>query len=700
MAKTTTTLNTRKAGPVTGLAVALVYLAPQWALAAAPECRYCPAYAGSEAAVELGVGYKDEDATQATRYSGPAEEGAFGVLNGEAGLRTSGGDDWRFEADDLGLDSRRLDAEGGRQGSYGLTLQYQEIPNYRDRTSFSPYQGDGERLSLPAGWIAGSNTNDLPTLSRDLSRRPLETKRDGLGMTFTLTPNPDWEVFGHVRHEEKDGFEDLGATFAFNQTVILPVAVDYQTDDFGLGVGYGGPGWQVQVAYQGSLFRNGNDELLWQNPYAQPGDATEFGRLAQAPDNEFHQITALAGMDIGEATHLNAKVAFGRMTQDDDFLAYSVNPLFAGKALPADSLDGEIQTSLAQLRLSSRLNPKLRLNLDYTYSDRDNDTDRWRWDHVVTDLIDPAGFRVNTPYSFTQNLFRAKLAYRLAARTELSGGFDYDRRERNFQSVEETEDRKGWGRLDFSPHEDFKASIKLAYAIRDAASGYEAVDHLVEFNEVQNPLLRIHNLTDRDRGEVGASLSWLASDALTLGLAVDYYRDDYDDTELGLEQATGSLISVDAAFVLSADLSASLFYTHDRLASEQSGQTFFTTPWALDDSYVTNTIGLGMRWDVLPKRLDLEGDLSFSAFRGELRYAAAADYPDLQSYSTALNLRGNYHLDTHQTLRLQLRYQRYQETDWAKDGLVNGLRSVLDLGRADLNEEAVLVSIAYRYRFE
>lgn len=672
-----------------------------------PTCRYCPDYRGTTGWVEAGAGYQDEDSAPFGRYTGLDDEGFHGVLNGRIGHRGGGGRYLDMAADDLGLESRRLGLEGGIQGRFDLSLEYDEIPNHRDRTSFSPFRGDS-RLTLPAGWVPGATTGNLPNLGRDLRRTELETQRERLGIGFRLMPESAWEVFGHVRREEKDGTQDLGASFGFNQTVILPAAVDYETDDFSFGVGYNGHELQARVAYDGSVFRNDDSAITWQNPFVAPGANTGFGRLAGAPDNEFHQLSAMLGYALGKATRLNAKFALGRMTQDDSFLPHSINPLFAGNVLAANDLDGEVNTTLAEVRVTSRLTPRLRVSADFTYSDRDNDSERRQWDYVVTDLVDPAGTtRVNTPYGFTQNLARLKAAYRLPQEMEVQGGFEYDRMERTFQSVNETEDRTVWGQVRFRPAPTVETSFKLSHADRDAST-YRPVAHITDFNEIQNPLMRIHNLTDRTRDKVSGTVSWMMTPAVTLAVDVDFYRDDYDDTQWGLQKANGRMVSVDASFFIREGLTASAFFTNDRMESDQAGRTFWSgnpaDQWMVDDRYNTDTFGVGLNWTPLPNRLDLSADFTYSEFRGDIDYADGTgprpSYPRLKTDITALNLRGDYHIDARQSVVVRWRYEHYDEEDWARDGVVNSLATVLDLGREPFDDEAVMASVAYRYRFD
>src|SRR6478735_3646514 len=80
-------------------------------------CKFCPfEEAGFRFTPNLGVGYVSDDSAKFGEYTGMNEQGAY--LIADADGRYLGKDDlWLdFSAVDLGLDSRFVGLEGGRQG--------------------------------------------------------------------------------------------------------------------------------------------------------------------------------------------------------------------------------------------------------------------------------------------------------------------------------------------------------------------------------------------------------------------------------------------------------------------------------------------------------------------------------------------------------------------------------------------------------
>lgn len=674
-----------------------------------PTCKYCPEATGTSGWVEGGVGYQNDDDYHFGRYTGFEEEG--GVVNASGELRYRG-EDGTFvdgEAHDLGVESRRLELRGGRQGKYEIGIEYDQIPNFRERSVFSPFRdlGDG-RYGLPADFVPGPTTADMPTLATDLERVPLKTERDRTGARFSLYPDKRWEVSGYARHEKKDGVKDMGATFGFTQTVYLPVSFEYQTDEFGVTLGYTGERFQSEFTYTGSLFSNDQNAITWRNPYQDATSDTAWGRLAEAPDNEFHQISAILGYQLSTDTRLSARLARGRMTQDEDFLPYTINPGIATSPLPASSLDGKVDTTLASVEVNSRPMPKLRLDASYTYSDRDNKSSVNVYDYVVTDTA-AAGMRQNRPYSYTQQLVRLKAAYRFPKDINLSAGYDDDEMKRTYVQAEKTHDKTIWAKLKLRPLDMLETTLKYSYSDRSASSyiPLSQIDPLLDnpsANFYDNPLMRVLTMADRTRDKIGFGLFLMPYETLSLGIDVDYVKDSYDEMFLGLQEAKGLIYTTSLSYTFSENLAASAFYTYDNLKSNQKGseKLLFTDPenlWIASSQNRTDTVGFGLTWSPIPEKLEIGADLTYSEFTGEIGFDASPALPDISSTLSALSLHGSYRLSESLSLRAEYRYEKYQEEDWSKDGVVNTLPTLLSLGTAPQDSSTYLGLVSLRYEF-
>lgn len=669
-------------------------------------CEDCPLYVGWSGWVEGGLGHQNRDSTHYGRFTGHHDKGGF--INADANVRYRAVDGTyaNIQARDMGLDSRDLILSGGKQGKYGVTFEFDQIPNYRDQDAYSPLRKQGKgNLGLPPSWVAGPDTNNMPTLTSNLKRATLKTRRDRTGVSFNYIPLENWEITGFFQEEKKKGTREVGAGFGFGSMSLLPANMDYRTDNFGLTLGFKGKSVQTQLAYTGSLFKNDQAAITFENPFSTPIGASS-GRIADAPDNQFHQLSGLLGYQITDKTRLNAQLSYGRLTQDKSYLPYSSMPGFGSPTVKA--LDGRVDTKLAKLGITSRPTPRLQLNANYTYSDRDNKTKVQTYEYIITDLYQgmypgtSTNIQIqNRPYSFKQNLLRTKAAYLLPMGANLSGGFDYDQMERTYLQVKETKDKTLWGKLQLHPTETLETSLKWSHSRRSASSyrNDPTLEHPVYAN---HPLMRALQLADRKRDKVVVGLSYNPMAKLSLGLDLDYYKDDYDKTVFGLHQAKGYTLTPTASYMFSDALTGSLFYAHDKLSSRQKGTEWLLPPstlddrWAASDSNLTQTLGLNLDWKAIPNKLDLGADLVYADFSGKTHYQGAPSLPELESTLTALGVHGTFRKDKQLSYRADYRYERYKESDWAK----SSLPSVLDLAQTPSKQEMHLIYFSVRYSFE
>ncbi len=346
------------------------------------KCESCPFEKGTSGNVNAGVGYVSEDSAKFGEYTGLNEKGAYFIGDGQARYRGQDATYWNFDMTDIGLSSRSIGLEGGRQGQYKLFLNYDELPHYITDTAQTPFLGTGgNSLTLPPGFPAPT-TGRMP-LSSTLQDVDLDTQRKQVGVGGSWTMGGlDYAV--SFRHETKEGTKRTAGAFFINAAQLVD-PVDYTTDQIDASVSYAGARWQAKVSYYGSIFRNDNDALTWQNPFTFPAGAS--GQLAQPPGNEFHQLRALAAYQFSARTHATADIAYGRGTQDEGFLAPTLNTTLAVPALPGSSLNGRVNTFDANVKLASALTDQLRVNAAYAHNDRDNDTTQAVYGWVSTDMF-------------------------------------------------------------------------------------------------------------------------------------------------------------------------------------------------------------------------------------------------------------------------------------------------------------------------
>lgn len=714
--------------------------------------------------IELGIGYVSRDTARFGIHNGLDEQGLSGIAGfalqaTDAAGRHTGY--WEFSGQNLGVDSRSIAFEQGRQGVYRFTLDYAGLPTVRSDSSRTPFTDPGDNyLALPGNWVPATSTAGMTQLLPSLQDADLELKRERLRLGYDKVLPQHWQLRTSYQNETKDGISSLGAVIGNSggnpRAVLLPQPIDYRTQQFDAALSYADGGKSFEIAYYLSAFGQGERSLTWQNPYAaisgwgsnsaavdiaeaSVGYPDGEGRAALPPDNQFHQISMLGGYQLGDYSHLNADIAVGRMTQNETFLPYTVNPVLAAsitEALPRNSLDGRIDTTLFNLRFSSRPTPRFNWRAAWRYDNRDNKTPRDEYFFIAGDSITQtdAGsasstlsrYRRNEPYSYREQKYSADASYRVARRTDLSAGVERRDIDRDYSEREQAiEDTVKFG-IKSTLGERFTAGLDLARTRRHGSSYRGEEPFLSSYRPdytgnpatlgwENHPDLRKYYMADRIRTRAALSANYLMGEAWTTSLGVNYLQDDYNRSEMGLTDSKMTGYTLDISYNPGGDNLLYGFYSHDNMDSDQDGRAFRGSAKAADSADPardwfatlrdeTDTVGLGFKRE-LSNTLSIGADYVYANARGEVDVTtgaalSAAPLPDTLVRLQSLEMYGDYLLRPGTTIKARYRVEKYHSRDWAVDGVApNTLANVITLGEdsPDYTVHVILLSVVTEF---
>ena len=168
------------------------------------KCTACPYPKGTTGTVDAGLGYVSDSSQKFGDYTGLDQKGAFLELGGTVSHRGENGYFADLWAADLGLDSRRLYGEAGREGLYSLNVGYAEIPRHLTEGASTPFLGiGGNMLTLPPGYPA-ADTSGMP-LASTLQPVDIGFKYKRLDLGGTYIGEKGWSANLSLRHDERDG---------------------------------------------------------------------------------------------------------------------------------------------------------------------------------------------------------------------------------------------------------------------------------------------------------------------------------------------------------------------------------------------------------------------------------------------------------------------------------------------------------------
>ncbi len=662
-------------------------------------CESCPFDEGARGHYEVGATSVSDDAARFGNASGYDTEGAYANVDG-SGRYTSDGYRLDWYVEDLGLDSRIIAIDGGRQGSFGFHVGYSDVVYRRfdtTQTVFNPSTTD--TLTLPAGWVRAGTTTDFTQLSSSLRRQNIGTDRQIVDLGANWKPAAAFRVFADFRRQTKDGI-DISSGSNYTQAPFLPRWIDYETDQVDAGIQYGTNRANLTLAYYGSYFTNHHASLTWDTPFAtSPG--AELFRMAVAPDNDYQQIS-LSG--AYRATALDTVVAFnvasGSGEQNETLLPYTINPNVVASSLPRNSLDAEVDTSNYALTITSRPFPKGRIKFSYRHDERDNKTLQSDWSRVIVDFFDSGEFEPNVPYSFERSTISLSGELVMWKDIRVSGGYDRKEIERDFQEVAKQTIDAGWGQVRWRPLAWLDLRFKGGASERDI----DRYDESIAVSLGQNPLLRKYNLAYRYRsyGELIASITPVES-PLSLSTTVLFADDRYNKSLLGMTDSEELRATADINWAVSDNASVYLVVGHEAIDALQLGsEQFDAWDWSATHEDSFSHVGAGFHWRQAEGKYQLRFDYNrgdgntridvFSLSGGQSRL------PDLESTLDSATIEATYRWNDRWTGTFDLRYESFDLTDWALVSPTT-LPTILTLGAQPYNYDVWALGVSVRYSF-
>ena len=400
------------------------------------------------------------------------------------------------------------------------------------------------------------------------------------GAAFSYTPGRSWvfSVSGSRERRRGTAPQSLGMYFALSPAEVA-APLDFKTDVFSGAAEYVRKSWNAGVRVAHSTFVNGNKSLRWDDQLflvdepvnvntANPGRM----QISQAVDWDSDQIWLFGGVNLPGRTRIDASISQGRTTQDDRFLPMTINSLLTAAPLPSGSYDGEHQTTVANLFVSSRPWRNFNWNAWYRSYDLDNKSPSLVFaDYVATDYQFPLCGNINVcdtngdgiandrlsrrslPYAYKRQSLGA-----LAGWTPLDwlrGSLSFERvgYDREFSAVTSSDEDIWKLVLDFDVAEWLTLRTTFRHQDR-SADHYDAEYFLESFptgeaNEAAaNEGMRRFYWTDRKREYAALMLDAQPMEKLSLYAEVSYADNKYTDPNTGLKIGESYTVQEDRNF--------------------------------------------------------------------------------------------------------------------------------------------------------
>ena len=680
------------------------------ASAAAPDpsswtCSKCPFEKGYQASAEAGAGYVSDSSAKFGDYTGLDKDGAYLLASADGKSTYESGYSLSYDLRDLGLDSRAVRLDGGKQGSYDFALFYDRIPHSIVDTAETVYGGiGGTSQSLPSDWVRAGSTGGMTALDSSLHGPDVGFNRDRYGATGSYWWGGKLQFSLDYRRDDRDGTRPTFGSFGSVSTQLLRPIND-STDRINATARYEGSKWFAQVGYYASIFDNKAESLRWDNPFNSPVPGGTEGRMALEPGNDYQEIAFTAGMHgLPWNTVIAVSAATGEGTQDTSFLPYTINSSVPTDPLPMSNLGGKVKVNRADFTASMRPIDRLRLRGSVTWDERKNDSKQADFTSIVhTDLFLVGEDRINPTYGYERMRLRGTADFDVIHDLTVGLGGDYRTLDRKGtpQEVKSEKTTDGWGRVQYRPNGFL--GIVLKGGVEERSPDNDKYDTTVAADLDQNPLLRRYNMAYRYRtyGDFLANLA-LGKLPLTLSANAFYGDDSYLQSDLGVISGLDRRYGVDLTWAVNEKVSAYVTAGRDEVSSKTRGSsTFSTSDWRGDVNDAYQTYGAGVRARFTDK-LDANLDYTYGDGQSDTTIVgtAAGAFPTVSSKLNSLKAALTYAYSDRMDFVFGWRYEKLKSNDWAIQGIGPAtLPTVLSLGIDPYNYDLNYVTATVRYSF-
>jgi MtrB/PioB family decaheme-associated outer membrane protein len=731
-------------------------------LVAAMAAAYAPAYADEvedlavpSSVVSVGVAGVSGDSKGRSlfgQYNGMRRDDAYLLLDIDFQKRDDATGTWlTFDGRNLGTDAREARAMWNRQGDWKIAGEYWELTRWYPRTV---------NTSL-AGPFTAPTVSLLPQRGAG-SELDLKTERKRLTVAAEKRLGTNIYVEATATNEDKDGARIFGRGFTCpsgaaptpvcsalaagaNQwaLLMLPEPINSTTRQYEAKLSFIGRQLAVTAGYYGSFYRNDNGTIAptivgnLNNGLGVPmgqgaGVPLTAGLrnilqlpMALPPDNEAHQFYLSGNYGITPSTRATFKLAYTHATQKDDFASNGLTGAPAG----VGNYGGVVDTTLAQLGITSRPLPKLTLNANVRYEDRDDKSP------LALYNIEGASRFVNGTYSLKKTAGKLEGSYMLPAGLRATLGAEYEGLDRGqFSSPEclelandcvgdsiagitalraKTHERSWRAELRRSMSETVTGYIAYVHSDRDGsawlkpaalpATGTTPLSDDAIFNRTG---IFPSMFMDRKRDKVRLMADWSPMERVSVQLTVEDGKDKYSaPTEKGLSRTGMKLYGIDTSFAMSEAWKLSAYYTY----SEQTLNVAHSTGYiaALKDR--NSTAGLGIsgtpspKWQVgadvmyINDRNVYDQSLDAAASAANVAFLAqSGGLPDVTFRDLRLKFFGKYALSKASTLRVDVVHDRQHLNEWTWATFAYSDNTTVSL---QPNQNVTFVSATWQYRF-
>lgn len=614
--------------------------------------------------------------------------GPFGDFNFAAGSK-----DGLYEIDawgkNVGYNDQRYDAYLSKAGQQYFNFMWDQTPHVYSTSASTLFNTNGNALTLAnpnighsifsavgGAWTAPTAAQ-APTVQSIINSNVHPTdvgiRRDTASVDYRYTPTDNWDIRANYSNMRRTGSQVDGVLFTSTNNgsrVDAAKPVADTTQNFGVNGEYSGTSawgqkFNAMIGYNGSVYRDDFNNYTVQNPFCDTGftntcatiaggEATApLAMMSTPPGNRMNAVSGTLGADLPFKSRYMGTVTYSGMRQNDQFLPFSINavPLASGapgaslSSLPAQSLNGSINTLLVNNVVTTQVTSDLKTKLSYRYYDYNNQTPELHFsDWIIADALaahteNPTNYGlVNTlSMGYIKQNAGAEATWRPVNSVNIGGAYGYEHYDWTRADASSTSENSGKVYADWKPTAWITTRASGLFAARRAGN-YDYLGNVGMFQWPQarpitatnltgwpnatnySPYYRQFYLDDRDRAQARFAVDVQVLRNLTVTPTFNLRNDTFlfGQNQEGLTSDRSYAAGVEAAYVATPDVTFLFSYMNEqRSQNVLSASNTQIAPYTTATSYTAaqlnatsvrdnvNTFVAAMNYAIIPQKFDV-----------------------------------------------------------------------------------------------
>jgi MtrB/PioB family decaheme-associated outer membrane protein len=589
-------------------------------------------------------------------------------------------------AKNVGYSDQQYQLDASKAGQHYIGLGFDQTPHVYSTSAQTLYNGVGStNLTLPPGLsnqmfndagctpgpagcgfiIAPANAAKVQQdIQSNTHRTDIGIRRDTVSVDYRYTPNDNWDFRANYSNLRRTGTQVDGVLFSptiGGVRVEVPKPVADTTQNYGVSGEYAGTSfwnqkYNVKVAYSGSTYTDDAGSYTVQNPFCPTGAVNVNCAIAGSasaptalmslpPSNQANGASTTAGFDLPFNSRYMSTIAYTNMQQNQQFQPFTLTPFtttagvppgWAGTpgipvnslaALPAQSLNGNINTLLVNNVITTQLTPDLKFKSSYRFYNYDNGSPEIKFaDWVMFDAISARNLFVayapvqSISISYTKQNLGSEVNWRPSREWNFGAIYGYERYDWTRTDVSGTQENSGKVYVDWKP----TGWVTARASVLGAERRYDSYDYLAFVGSAQWPqgagvtqystAYRQFMFDNRDRIRAQASLAVDVIHNVTLTPTISFRDDQYllnPATEVGLQFDRAVSAGVELAWVVNPDTRLMVSYMNDHQKQMISSAQQSVPPFPASQYYTAavvdnvNTFLVAATHAFIPNKLDL-----------------------------------------------------------------------------------------------